>query len=94
MKGKIYIIANDLNNYVYIGSTVLDLARRFKWHYNSIYDTKKKNPMYRDMWGNFKKYNISLLHEYDIETRRELYTVEKEWIKYFKENNYNCYNIR
>ena len=50
--------------------------------------------MYRDMLGNFKKYNISLLHECDIETRRELYAVEKEWIKYFKENNYKCYNIR
>ena len=63
MKGKIYIITNDLNNYVYIGSTVLDLEKRFKWHYNSIYDTKKKNPMCRDMFGNLKKYNISLLHE-------------------------------
>ena len=73
MKRKIYIITNDLNNYVCIGSTVLDLERRYKWHYNSIYDTKKKNPMYRDMWGNFKKYNISLLHECNIETRRELY---------------------
>ena len=43
MIGKIYIIRNDLNNYVYIGSTVLELKRRFKWHYNSIYDTKKKH---------------------------------------------------
>ena len=94
MRGKFFVIKNDLNNYVHLGSTILDLKRRFKWHYNSIYDTKKKNPMYRDMLGNFKKYNISLLHECNIETRRELYAVEKEWIKYFKKNNYNCYNIR
>ena len=94
MLGKIYIIRNQLNNQVYIGSTMLSLKRRFRLHYNSMYDNKKKNPMYRDMWRNFKLFNISLLCEYEMEERKELFAVEKDWIKYYVENNYDCYNIR
>ena len=94
MKEQIYIIKNDLNDFVYIGSTMISLKQRFKWHYNSIYDHKKKNLMHRNMLGNFKKFSIHLLCAYDVEDRPELFKLEKEWIKYHKENNYNLYNIK
>ena len=94
MKGPIYIFKNDLNDFVYIGSTMISLSNGSNGIITQYTIIKKKNLMYRNMLGNFKKFSIHLLCSYDVEDRPELFKLEKERIKYHKENNYNLYNIK
>lgn len=82
MNGYIYIIANDVNEKVYIGQTIYPIEKRFKQH---VRDRKKraveKRPLYRAMnkYG-VEHFYINLIEECSLEKQDER---ESYWIEYF-----------
>jgi hypothetical protein len=93
MKGYIYLIYNDVNNYIYIGSCINNINKRLYNHrYNkttSLY--KYINSNGNDInWDNLKIREIDFIDTDDI---IELRKKEGEYIKTFKkDNNYNVIN--
>ena len=92
-QGKIYIIKNDENEEVYIGSTVQTLAERLRNH-------KKDYKRWLDGHGHytssyeivqFESCRIELLQEYPCDSGDELRKKEGEYIRQYKEN---CINIQ
>ena len=91
MKGKIYIITNQINNKVYIGQTLLSLEERFRQHYKeSSYETKQKRPLYSAIrkYG-IINFSIQLIDECE---ETELDMKEKFWIAEYNSylNGYNA----
>lgn len=90
MKGKIYIITNQINNKVYIGQTLLSLEERFRQHHKeSSYETKQKRPLYSAIrkYG-ISNFSIQLIDECE---ETELGIKEKFWVAEYN-SYFNGYN--
>jgi len=93
-KGKIYKIINDINDEIYVGSTVLTLAQRLGHHKEASVKcpNTKIYKFIRDNggWSHFK---IILIEDYPCERKEQLLMREQ----YYKEtlkatlNNNNCF---
>lgn len=92
IKGKIYIITNDINDKVYIGQTKNSLAYRFSNHCrNDSHSVKSKNSLHHDIIKFGKEhFQISLLEEVTYDKLNER---EKYWIQYYDSIN-NGYNLK
>lgn len=90
MKGKLYLIKNDLNQKVYVGKTYASLSERFNEH---IKDSKREKNANRHLYRAFNKYGIEHFKIVEIGTFEETTLEEKEiqFIKAFDsyENGYN-----
>ena len=92
MIGNIYLIYNDINNYIYIGSCKNNINKRL---YNHRYN--KTTSLYKYInnsngikWDDLK---IREIDNIDTDNINELRRKEGEYIKTFKkDNNYNVIN--
>jgi len=91
---KIYRIINDVDDKIYIGSTVSELRKRFDDHkrmsINTAGSTKSKlyNIMYEIGIDHFK---IVLVEDYKCENKDQLNAREQYWIEFYNtiKNGYN-----
>ena len=91
--GKIYIL-NCIDNYYYIGSTILELSYRLSNHKFLSKKTPDRN-VYKHIntigWDNVI---IELLEDYSCKSKRELNEREDYYIKHAKDNNdIYCLNL-
>jgi len=95
-KAKIYKIINDVNDEIYVGSTVLTLSQRMAHH-------KEKSVRYPDRklykfisnnggWCHFK---IILIEDYPCERRDQMVQREQYYKDFLKAtlNDFNCYGL-
>ena len=92
MIGRIYIIKNDLNDKVYIGSTKEPISRRFSKH---KYDMKRKHSK---LYKAFEQlgidcFYIEQLEEIEVEDMAQLRSIECEYIMHY-DTKHNGYNTR
>lgn len=77
--GKVYIIENDINDLVYIGSTIKPLSKRLEQHkIKSSYEWR--NRFYHDLRFHPESFKIRLLTLYPCNTRKELTKEEGRYI--------------
>ena len=93
MIGKIYIIENDLDNSVYIGSTT-NFKKRVYNHNHYLKKETINNNLYSNLKDkNIKDIHINILEEVNYNTKNELRRREGQIIKEYKQNeNYNVIN--
>lgn len=94
--GRVYMLYNSIDNYIYIGSTTLQLNRRFIDHINH-YKQNFNTALYNHMGKiGIDKWTIKLLEARIVENILELRTIEQKWIeKYNKDillNGHNAIN--
>lgn len=92
MIGNIYLIYNDVNNYIYIGSCINNINKRLYSHrYNKTTSLYKYINNSNDIkWDDLK---IREIDNIDTDNINELRRKEGEYIKTFKkDNNYNVIN--
>ena len=82
---KIYKITNDIDDYIYVGSTTKRLLNdRMRTHSSSCIDPKVSNhncKLYQHMRKlDMYYFNIELLEEYPCKTNLELRMKEQEWM--------------
>jgi predicted GIY-YIG superfamily endonuclease len=92
--GKIYKITNNVNNDIYIGSTINTLKRRFICHKSKYKQFLKGNSSNVSVFKLFDKYGIEncaieLIQLYPCESKKQLEILEG---KYMKDNNEYCIN--
>ena len=80
--GKIYVIKNRFNDFVYVGSTTLRLNERFNCH-----KTDKDCSLYKYVSSEFNNdwdgFYIELLEEIPCSDKKELIQKENEYFKTF-----------
>jgi hypothetical protein len=84
-KGKIYKITNNVNDDIYIGSTIKSLNQRFSNHksnYKQFLNGNYSNVRVFKLFGNFGIANcaIELIELYPCESKNELEKKESEFI--------------
>jgi hypothetical protein len=92
-KGKIYAIRNTINDYVYIGSTTLNLNERFRLHKRGLSGSLYNfvNDKFNSDWSNFY---IELVKDFPCNNNYELSLKEDEIISYYDNHiNKNKANI-
>lgn len=90
-KGKIYIIRNNCNNLVYIGSTTQTLSKRMVGHRSIV--NCSDNPLYVAMRElKVKNFYIELLENCSCSNQEELRKREGEFIRQYK-SNIEGYNV-
>jgi hypothetical protein len=90
-KSKIYKIVNDVDDCIYIGSTILPLGVRFSKHKNKFKkntETQTKAKLLFENYG-LKNCHIELIENYPCISRKELCYREKGFII---ANQNNCIN--
>lgn len=90
MIGRLYIITNDNNDYVYIGKTYNTLYNRWLGHLDTMREGNRK-PLYNAMrkYG-YKTFHIKLLGLYQDGTLEEK---EHEYILKYKKKGIPLYNL-
>ena len=88
--GKIYVIRNHVNDFVYVGSTCQSLSKRFSWHKSHM--KNKKFQLYEAMMENgIENFYIELIELFPCSCRDELHKREGQYIRKFDsfKNGYN-----
>ena len=88
MKGRIYLIENQLNKHKYIGKTYLTIEERWKQHKK---DAKKDDCLHHPLYAAINKYGIDNFIITLIEETENLEEREKYWIAYYN-SYYDGYN--
>jgi group I intron endonuclease len=92
-KDKIYIITNDFNDEVYVGSTCDTLVKRFSAHKSSTNKSEKmQRPLYTLMREiGTERFRMELIEDYPCEDKYQLRQKEGEYIKLMEllKKNYN-----
>ena len=93
--GKIYVIRNHCNDFVYVGSTTQSLSKRFSKHKRDMKNRKKYHyEIYKAVSElGIENFYIELLELYPCNSRDELRTKEGYYIRKFDSFN-NGYNMR
>lgn len=95
-EGFIYKIANDIDDVFYIGRTYRTIEKRWKEHQD--YSQDHNTNLYRGMrkYG-IEHFHISMIEKFSSTSKDEIkqlsYDKEKYWIKYYKDNGYELYNM-
>jgi len=94
-KGKIYKIVNDLNDEIYVGSTVNTLSQRMAHHKYDFerYPDRKIYKFIRDIGGDWSHCKIILIEDYPCERKEQLLQREQYYKKIATLNNYNCFGF-
>lgn len=82
-KGKIYKIVNDIDNEIYVGSTIQQLCNRMALHRKDSTSPKTEN---RLLYKHINKYGIEffrivLIEEYPCKNKQQLEAREEFWRK-------------
>jgi len=90
--GKIYVIRNHCNDFVYVGSTTQSLSKRFSVHKARMKFTKiQLYQAFEEL--RIENFYIELLELYPCSCKDELYKKEGEYIRKF-DSYKNGYNMR
>lgn len=98
MKGTVYIIKHKYLDIVYVGSTVLQLARRRNTHRLQYKKWLDGNNTCCAIFKYFKEYGFENFEFKQIEKikylkdKNELYEIEQKYIEYYKSCS-NCVNV-
>jgi len=89
--GKIYKITNNVNDLIYVGSTIQSLSQRYASHksQSKTITNKKLHKAFTEIGiNNFK---IELIENYPCNNKEELWNREKYWMKILNtiQNGYN-----
>jgi group I intron endonuclease len=79
----IYIIQNNINNHIYIGSSI-NVKKRFNSHRNLLNTNKHPNSHLQAAWNKYGRENFTLLHVERISTPETRLIRENKWIKIHK----------
>ena len=79
----IYIIQNNINNHIYIGSSI-NVKKRFNSHRNLLNTNKHPNSHLQAAWNKYGIENFTLLHGERISTPESRLSRENKWIKIHK----------
>lgn len=79
----IYIIQNNVNNHIYIGSSS-NVTKRFNSHLNLLNKNKHSNLHLQAAWNKYGKENFVFLHVERISTPETRLIRENKWIKIHK----------
>lgn len=91
MEAGVYIILNNTNNNIYIGSTN-NIKRRWDWHKNQLKKNKHGNKYLQRAYNKYGKDNFSFeIVEY-INTESLLLSREQKWLDFFNPE-YNILKI-
>jgi group I intron endonuclease len=83
--GKIYKMINDVNNEIYIGSTVKRLCNRMAQHRTNTKDINNKSKVYIKMREiGIEHFKIVLLEKYACLSKEELRAREDHYINLLK----------
>jgi len=93
--GKIYKIVNDLNDDVYVGSTVNTLSQRMAHHKYDFerYPDRKIYKFIRNTGGDWSHYKIILIEDYPCDRKEQLLQREQYYKKIATLNNNNCFGF-
>jgi group I intron endonuclease len=83
-KGKIYRLVNSVDNEFYVGSTCLDLAKRFYYHKNTAKKQVERRVYKHLNEIGFENMSIVLIEEYPCENKMQLERRERHWIDELK----------
>src|SRR5690606_26110393 len=92
----IYIIKNNINNKVYIGSTLKSINFRFKTHIKLLNNSKHENPLLQNAWNKYgvKNFTFEVIEKFENITIDELLLLEQQYISKFNSIDKNFgYNI-
>jgi len=94
-KEKVYKIVNDINDDVYVGSTVNTLSQRMAHHKYDFekYPDRKIYKFIRDIGGDWSHCKIILIEDYPCERKEQLLQREQYYKKIATLNNYNCFGL-
>ena len=97
MKGYIYEATNDVNDKVYIGSTIQRPQQRWNEHFSHARLLKERNNHFHNamrLYG-FDKFHFRVIEEVDVATDEELRKVhEQYWIDEYIKRGYTLYNTK
>jgi group I intron endonuclease len=79
----IYIIQNNINKHIYIGSSI-NVKKRFNSHLNLLSKNKHFNLHLQSAWNKYGKENFVFLHVEKISTPETRLIRENKWIKIHK----------
>lgn len=79
----IYIIQNNINNHIYIGSSI-NIKKRLNSHVNLLNTNKHPNSYLQAAWNKYGKENFVLLHVERISIPETRLIRENKWIKIHK----------
>jgi len=79
----IYIIQNNINNHIYIGSSI-NIKKRFNSHLNLLNTNKHSNSHLQSAWNKYGKENFVFLHVETISIPESRLIRENKWIKIHK----------
>ena len=81
--GKIYCIRNNINDDIYVGSTVTPLSKRMSVHRADAISAKKKHrPLYTQMNDlGFDEFDIELIEECPCDNLEQLLRTEGKYIR-------------
>jgi len=89
--GRVYKLFNSYDDFIYIGSTVVNLATRMSKHIYKL-NHNEKTPLYEHMrLINVENWTIHLLEAKFVKNITELRKLEQNWID--KENPKNLLNF-
>ncbi len=82
-KGKIYIITNDYNDHIYIGSTCDTLAKNFSKHKSKM--GSEHGPLYKLINDiGFERFRIELICDYPCDDKCQLCQKKSEYIRLYE----------
>lgn len=89
-KQRVYVVFNDISGSVYIGKTKFSVEKRINEHFRKARNTPK-SPFHKAI----KKYGQSVFCFYELIEceNEEINEMEKFYIKEFREDGYNLYNL-
>lgn len=79
----IYIIQNNINNHIYIGSSI-NVKKRFNSHLNLLNKNKHSNLHLQSAWNKYGQENFVFLHVERISIPETRLIRENKWIKIYK----------
>lgn len=96
----VYKIENTQIKRIYIGES-FDIENRWKQHRNELMNNSHINSKLQNDFNSFGKENFKfdIIQEYKIENAKPLITqahlimLEDSWVKHYKYNDYDLYNI-
>ena len=91
MRGIVYLISNDVDDQMCVGSTQCSLGKRWReYKCQHKTDSLKICELMRN-YG-FDKFSIEVIEEVEVSDRSELYWIEGLWQKILIDNGYNLTN--
>jgi group I intron endonuclease len=84
----IYIIKNNINNKIYVGSTLKSFDIRFKTHKKQLQKNTHENPILQNAWNKYGEsgFSFNIIESYDDIEINKLLELERKYILLYDSN--------